>query len=95
MKIGANLSWKYYQDNFEFMKEMLSNASPSLMHACIINSTRFCTLEKAKEVEAFFKDHSLPSSERSISQLLENMRANGMFLETVKISKLMDVAFWN
>ena len=44
---------------------MLAKASPSLMDAVILNSVnRFCTEEKAAEIEQFFKENPLPSSER-------------------------------
>jgi puromycin-sensitive aminopeptidase len=92
---GVEISWAYFQENFECIKEKLAKAAPSLMDAVIINSvSRFCTLEKADEIEAFFSAHPLPSSERRISQTLENMRANGKMLQALRSSKLGDSSFW-
>jgi len=68
------------------------------LDAAIGNScARFVSLERAAEVEAFFKDpaHSCPSNERRISQLVEGIRTNGTFLLKIKASKLVDAEFWN
>lgn len=65
------------------------------MDAVIVNCTnRFCTFEKANEVESFFTTHPLPSSCRRIEQSLEIIRSAAAFLERIKISKLVDKAFW-
>jgi puromycin-sensitive aminopeptidase len=65
------------------------------MDAVIVNCiSRFCTSEKANEIEEFFKTHPLPSSERRISQSLENMRASAKMLEAISKSKLSDESFW-
>ena len=93
---GAEITWAYFQENFEYIKEKLAKAAPSLMDAVIVNSvSRFCTEERAAEIENYFKAHPLPSSERRISQTLENMRANGKMLNAVRGSKLGDASFWS
>ena len=75
---------------------MLINASPSLMDAVVLNAVnQFCTIEKAEEIDLFFKNNPLPNSVRRISQLLEAMRANGNMLLKIKISKLAEATFWN
>ena len=57
---GVAISWKYFQDNFEYLKEKLAKASPSLMDASIMNScSRFVTMEKASEIEDFFNTYPL------------------------------------
>lgn len=92
---GAEITWAYFQENFEYIKEKLAKAAPSLMDAVIVNSvSRFCTEERAAEIENYFKAHPLPSSERRISQTLENMRANGKMLNAIRGSKLGDASFW-
>lgn len=94
---GVALTWKYFMDNFDFIKNKLAKASPSLLDAAIGNSCgRFVTMERAEEVESFFKDsrHACPSNERRISQLVEGIRTNGTFLLKIKASKLADAAFW-
>lgn len=75
---------------------MFAKASPSLMAAMVVSSIgRFCTADKANEIEAFFTAHPLPSVERRISQSLENMRANAAMLGALRQSKLATAAFWN
>jgi hypothetical protein len=66
------------------------------MDAVIVNTvSRFCTEERASEIEQFFKTHPLPSSERRISQTLENMRANGKMINAIRGSQLGDAGFWS
>jgi len=89
---GILLAWQFFQDNFERFKEKLAKASPSLMDACIVYScNRFCTYDKADEIEAFFAKHPVPSSERRISQLLENVRTSAQFLNRINAGEILKV----
>ncbi|GKY96228.1 hypothetical protein MPSEU_000582700 [Mayamaea pseudoterrestris] len=93
---GRQVAWKYFQDNFEAIKAMVANASSSLMDAVIVMCcSGFCSNEKADEIEAFFKDHTLPSSARKISQTLEGMRSNAKFLGILQASELSKPDFWS
>ena len=61
-KHGREISWKYFQQNFEKIKGMISKASPSLMDACIVSCAGgFCSFEKADEIDAFFAMNPCPS----------------------------------
>jgi len=94
-KQGREISWKYFQANFERIKDMIGKGSPSLMDACIVSSAgSFCSGEKADEIEAFFKEHPLPQSARKIAQTIENMRANAKFLDALQSSDLVKDDFW-
>lgn len=94
-KTGKELSWKYFQDNFERLKNMLINASSSLTDALIVYSAgSFCSKEKADEIESFFAAHPLPRNVRKISQTIEGMRANAKFLDLLKASDLSKDQFW-
>lgn len=65
------------------------------MDAVIVNSiNRFCTTEKADEIDAFFQAHPMPSSARRIAQSLENMRASAKMLEAIRGSALAEESFW-
>lgn len=76
---GVIISWNYFKDNFEYIKNKLSKASPSLMDAVIVYSiSKFCTNERATEIEDFFINNPLPQSARRISQTIESMRANAL-----------------
>jgi hypothetical protein len=82
--------------NFDLIKTTFAKASPSLMDAMILNSiNRFCTLTKADQIEAFFVANPLPSSQRRISQALENMRTNGKMLEAISASPLSESIYWS
>jgi len=66
------------------------------MDAMILNSiNRFCTLSKADEIQGFFEVNPLPSSQRRISQALENMRTNGKMLEAISASPLAQSVYWS
>ena len=93
---GAEISWKFFQDNFDVIQGMIGKGSASLMDACIINcGGGFCSESKADEIEAFFKAHPLPSSARKIAQCLEGMRTNAKFLDKLQSSDLSKDAFWS
>lgn len=94
-KEGREISWAFFQDNFEKIQGMIGKGSPSLMDACFVSCAgAFCSAEKANEIDAFFKEHPLPSSARKISQTTENMRANAKFLEMLQASPLSGEDFW-
>jgi len=89
---GTELAWQYLQDNFQHIKDMLAKASPSLMDAVIMFTCgKFCTYQLADALEAFFEKNPLPSSSRRISQLLENIRTNALFLDRIKESDFNSV----
>jgi aminopeptidase N len=92
---GRDISWKYFQDNFEKIRKMLETASPSLMGATIVMCAgAFCSNEKADEIESFFAAHPLPMCSLKISQTVEAMRTNAKFLSSLKASQLSNSAFW-
>jgi len=95
-KEGREISWKYYKENFAKIKGMIEKGSSSLMNACIVYCCgSFCSNEKADDIEAFFKENPLPSSQRKIDQTVESMRANAKFLEILRTSELSKEMFWS
>jgi aminopeptidase N len=95
-RIGREISWKYFEDNFEKIKSMIANASSSLMDACIVMCAGgFSTYNMADEIDAFFESHPLPSNTRKIAQLTEGMRASAKFLDTLLSSELVNRDFWD
>ena len=92
---GTEISWQFFQDNFDRIKGMIGNASPSLMQACIVNCAGgFCSEVKADEIDAFFKAHPLPLSASKIAQLIEGTKTNSKFLDKLKSSDLTSDTFW-
>jgi len=95
-KVGRDIAWQYYQDNFEKIKAMIGKASSSLMDACIVMCAGgYTTAEKADEIDAFFASHPLPQSTRKIAQVTEAMRANSKFLDMLVASELAKKEFWS
>ncbi|VEU39903.1 unnamed protein product [Pseudo-nitzschia multistriata] len=95
-KEGRTITWEYFQEHHERLKGMVGTANPSLMDACIVYSCgRFASLEKADEVEAFFKENEYPKNERRIAQMIEAMRANGKLLVNLQASELSKEDFWD
>lgn len=93
---GRDMTWTFFCEHIEDIKGMIGNASPSLMNACVLYSSGgFSTLERANEVEQFFKENPLPSSARSIAQNLEGIRANAKFFERLAGSDLVKKEFWD
>ncbi len=92
---GCAVAWNYFRENLVFIKEKLSKASPSLMDAVIVNSVnKFCTQERAAEIEEFFAANPIPSSERRIGQVVENIRNTGSMLNRFRDSALVNPSFW-
>jgi len=95
-KEAASMTWEFYKENFDKISSMLSTANPSLMDAMIqYSSMFFCTHDAANGVEQFFKEHPLKQNKRTIDQTLEGIRTNASFLDRVKATPVMDVAFWD
>jgi puromycin-sensitive aminopeptidase len=95
-KEGRQISWKFFQENFDKISGMVGKASPSLMDACIVSCCgTFCSEDMASEIEDFFNSHPLPRNARKISQTVENIRANAKFLKKLQHSDLSNVSFWD
>jgi puromycin-sensitive aminopeptidase len=94
-RTGREISWQYMQDNFDKIKNMLVGASPSLMDTVIVMCAGgFCSREKADEIQAFFEKNPLPNNTRTIAQMLEAMRTNAQFMDTLVASALSREDFW-
>merc|ERR1712232_1305128 len=86
-KTGRDITWKYFQENHEKFSTRLANASSSLMDAVIVMCAgSFCSVEKADEIDEFFRANPFPKNSRKIAQMTENMRTNGKFLATLQAS---------
>eukprot|EP01051_Picozoa_sp_SAG22_P019973 SAG22_NODE_3866_length_1493_cov_1.541607_1_plen_174_part_00 len=84
-KLGSELAFSFFKDNFEKLKEMLAAASPSLMSAVIVYTCSFsASTSRADELEAFFKANPMPAQNRKVAQLLETMLTNAAFFGQAK-----------
>ena len=94
-KQGLQASWQFYQDNFDEFKAKLASAHPALMDAAIVYSCGgFATAARADEIDAFFKAHPLPSNQRKLSQMLEGMRTNALFLDRIESAGTITADFF-
>lgn len=94
-KAAMTLAWNFFKSNFSKVQSMVKAASPSLMDAVISYSSRgMCSAAEAAEYEQFFKDHPLKQNARTISQVLEGIRANVAFLERILKTPVNDESFW-
>jgi aminopeptidase N len=94
-KEGPYLAWQFFQENFEKISST-SVQSPPLMCATI----RACagglaSFEEADEIEAFFKNNPVPGCERTIAQLLEEVRNSAKFSLYLQDSQLSSPEFWS
>ncbi|CAB1114462.1 unnamed protein product [Ectocarpus sp. CCAP 1310/34] len=93
--ISTDLTWEFFQANFERIKGMLAKASPSLMDAVILYCCGgFTEEDRMEEVKAFFEANPVPNSARKLSQMLESMAINVRFFKTIAASPLATEAFW-
>lgn len=77
---GMELAWQFLQEHWaEYMKRYGSGGH---MLGKIIQAATagFKKLEKADEVELFFKKHPVPHAKRAIEQSLENIHINHQFI---------------
>jgi len=95
-RLGKELAFQFFTERFGEIQKKLAAASPSLMDAVIHNCCGgFYSADKVQQVANFFEEHPLPSSARTISQLLESMRINVQFFDRVtSFPELKDDAFW-
>ena len=95
-KVGRDIGWSFFKNNFSKITKFIGKASPSLMDAVIVScSGGYCSNEKADEIEEFFKTNPVPKSSRKITQTLENMRANAKFMGVLQSSELSKAEFWS
>ena len=85
--------WAHFTANLPTYVEMVGQANPALMDACIAGAcSSFATAEKRAEVEAFFCEHagSFERNGRKIEQTLEAIGANCAYLEAIKASEALE-----
>jgi len=78
--LGRDLAWQFIEDHWD---ELYRRYSPSgfLIRRLAQVAEVFTTLERAQEVEGFFKRRSAPEVARAVAQSLEKIRVNAKWLE--------------
>jgi puromycin-sensitive aminopeptidase len=94
--IGANIAWKFYKDNIERIKSMLSTSIPWTMNSIILSCcSKFHTFDMANDIKTFFELNPNEKAERTITQTIERIRIAANFDEKIKNSKFVESEFWS
>ena len=92
---GREVAWTFFQEHFSRIRDKVAKANIWSMTAMIVAcSSKFCTHDRANEVEAFFQAHPVEGSDKRVAQIVERTRANAGLSEQVKKSTLMSPEFW-
>jgi len=75
-------TWKFLQSDFSDFMRRLGDSQFLLARIISLATKDLNTLEYARQVEEFFKEHPVPQAERSIKQSLESIRANANWLNS-------------
>ncbi|XP_071450915.1 puromycin-sensitive aminopeptidase [Hetaerina americana] len=79
-KVGRELAWRFLRDNWHVLTERYQGG---FLIARLVKSTteNFASEERALELEAFFREHPSPGTERTVQQSVETIRLNAAWLE--------------
>ena len=77
---GRDLAWQFVKDNWAEFNRRYGDGGFMLMRLVGITGS-FTSLERAAEVEEFFKTHPAPAAQRTLQQSLERIRLNARWLE--------------
>ncbi|MFQ5918966.1 MAG: M1 family metallopeptidase [Thermoplasmata archaeon] len=78
-RFGRDLAWDFMQKNWEELDRRYSKGGFAIGRLVGITDA-FTTLERAEEVEAFFRANPTPAAKRRIDQSLERIRLNTSWL---------------
>jgi aminopeptidase N len=80
--LGRELAWKFLQEKWAGFEKRLGESQFLLSRVISLATKDFTDPAKAKEVEAFFKVHVVPSAERTIKQSVESILANSKWISS-------------
>ena len=74
-KVGREIAWRYFKENHNVFRKKYE--SGSLICRLVKYLTEyFASEEHHQDVSAFFAAHPVPSTERTVQQSLESIKAN-------------------
>ena len=88
-RLGRDMAWEFIKSNWEEFDRRYANIGFGIMRL-VSTTSRFTTAERRHDVEAFFRDHPVPSAERTVRQSLERIDLNVAWLERNRL----DLAKW-
>ncbi|KAG6444849.1 puromycin-sensitive aminopeptidase [Manduca sexta] len=76
---GRDLAWQFFKDHWQ---EFMDRYQGGFLLARLVKSTteNFASEACAQEVEAFFRTHASPGTERAVQQAVETVRLNAAWL---------------
>ena len=77
---GRHLAWQFVQENWTELDRRYGRGGFAISRLVGLTGA-FTTLERAREVEEFFRTHPAPSATRTIQQALERIRLNARWLD--------------
>ncbi|MBI4498852.1 MAG: M1 family metallopeptidase [Chloroflexi bacterium] len=82
---GRALAWEFVQANWPEFDRRYGRGGASITSLVALTGG-FTTLERAREVEEFFRTHPVPAARRTVEQSLERIRLNAAWLERNRAS---------
>ena len=79
-RAGRDLAWEFLKDNWSELDRRYGQGGFAIT-AMVSTTGAFTNLDRAQEVDEFFKAHPAPSATRTIQQSLERIRLNHAWLE--------------
>ncbi|XP_021928261.1 puromycin-sensitive aminopeptidase isoform X3 [Zootermopsis nevadensis] len=79
-KRGRDLAWRFFRENWQ---ELMNRYKSGFLLARLVKYTteNFASEEVAAEIEAFFRDHHSPGTERTVQQSCETIHLNAAWLQ--------------
>ena len=77
---GRDVAWEFVKANWEELDRRYGEGGFALMELVSVGG-RFTTRERLDDVRAFFREHPVPSADRSVRQALERTGLNIAFLD--------------
>ena len=77
---GRDLAWEFIKDSWAELDRRYGKGGFMIMRL-VATTGAFTSLDKADEVETFFRTHPVPSAQRTVQQSLESIRLNAKWLE--------------
>ncbi len=78
---GRDLAWNFLKGQWAELDRRYGKGGFLLGRVISSTTSNFCSEEKAREVEEFFRSHPVPAAERTIRQSVERIRSNAMWLQ--------------
>ena len=79
--LGRDLTWDFVRANWDEFYRRYGEGGFILARIVSTATEDFTTLDKAREVEDFFRSNLVEAAKRSINQSVERIRSNALWLE--------------